>query len=144
MRRPRRGSRPPGSRRAVVGRRILATIALVVVLPFVADTSAAPAGSRAARASIAAGSSFQRASRGSWCRRPRPASRDRRAAARAASISTASRALMPRRAYRGRQIPRTGDLQRSLARKGDEPARKRAYGHSESHEQQGGKEPSAT
>ena len=93
-RRRRRGSRPSCSRRAGSAEpRISATIAVVVVLPFVAETTAAPCGSRAASASIAPGSSFQSSFPGSVVPPPAPATRDRRAAARAANDSTARRAL---------------------------------------------------
>ena len=56
--------------------RIRAAIAVVVVFPFVAETSATPSGSRAARASTAPGSAFQRSFPGSVVPPPRPAARD--------------------------------------------------------------------
>src|SRR5262249_31053920 len=73
-----------------VGRRISAAIAVAVVLPFVADTSAEPAPSLAARRGTAAGSSFQSSLPGTVVPPPRPAARESRAAARAARISAAS------------------------------------------------------
>ena len=71
------------------GRRISAAIAAVVVFPFVADTIAAPAGSRAASRSIAPGSSFESSLPGTVVPPPAPASRERAATARAATISAA-------------------------------------------------------
>ncbi len=70
--------------------RISAVIAAVVVLPFVADTNAEPRVSRAARRSIAPGSSFQSSFPGMVVPPPAPASRDSRPAARATAISAAS------------------------------------------------------
>ena len=70
--------------------RISAAIAAVVVLPFVADTSADPCGSRAASRSIAPGSTFHRSFPGSVVPPPRPASRDSAPAARAAATSSES------------------------------------------------------
>ena len=80
------------------GPRISAAMAVVVVLPFVAETTAAPCGSRAASASIAPGSSFQSSLPGQ--RRAAACAGEARelAAARAASDSTARRALIRRRA----------------------------------------------
>ena len=94
------------------GRRISATIAVVVVLPFVADTSATPAGSRAASASIAAGielpeelSRQRRAAAGPGeLREPRSRSRGQRFDGKARAHASPS---LPRR-----QIPRSGDLRR--------------------------------
>ena len=73
-----------------MGRRISAAIAAAVVLPFVADRSAEPFGRRSARRSTAVGSIFQRSLPGTVVPPPRPVSRDRPAAARAARISAAS------------------------------------------------------
>ena len=70
---------------------ISAAMAVVVVFPFVADTSATPAGSRAARASTAAGSSFQSTLPGSVVPPPRPTARDSAPIPRAAVVSSASR-----------------------------------------------------
>jgi hypothetical protein len=70
--------------------RIPAAIAVVVVLPFVAETRADPSGRRAARRSIASGSSFQSSFPGSVVPPPVRASRDSPPAARAAAISSAS------------------------------------------------------
>ena len=72
------------------GPRISATIALVVVFPFVAETSTDPCGRRAASRSIAPGSSFQSSLPGSVVPPPRPATRDSEPAARAAAASSAS------------------------------------------------------
>src|SRR6266508_114160 len=66
------------------------TIEAVVVLPFVAEIRAEPPGRRAARRSIAPGSTFHRILPGSVVPPPAPARRERRAAARAAAISTES------------------------------------------------------
>ena len=79
------------------GSRIRAAIAAVVVLPFVAETSADPRGSRAARRSTALGSSFQSSLPGSVVPPPAPASRERPAAARARPISRASGPRTPPR-----------------------------------------------
>src|SRR5581483_8193124 len=67
--------------------RIRAAIAVVVVFPFVAETRAAPAGRRAASASIAPGSSFQSSFPGSVVPPPRPDARDKRPTPRATSDS---------------------------------------------------------
>ncbi len=85
------------------GRRISATIAVVVVLPFVAETSADPRGSRAASASIAPGSSFQSSFPGSVVPPPRPARRESAPAARStdASSSSASGGRIARTPYPG-------------------------------------------
>ena len=61
------------------GERIALAIAVVVVLPFVAETSATPCGSAAARPSSAPGSSFQTSLPGSVVPPPRPAARESRA-----------------------------------------------------------------
>ena len=79
------------------GSRIRAAIAAVVVLPFVAETSAEPCGSRAASRSTAPGSSFQSSFPGRVVPPPAPASRERPAAARARPISRASGARTPPR-----------------------------------------------
>ena len=90
-RRPRRGSRRSCCARAArAARRISAAIAAVVVLPFVAETSADPSGSRAARRSIAPGSAFQSSLPGRVVPPPRPASRETAPTARAPRISTLS------------------------------------------------------
>ena len=87
----RRGSPPSCSCASRTrGRRISAAIAVVVVLPFVAETSTEPCGSRAASRSIAPGSSFQSSFPGSVVPPPRPASRESEPAARAAAASSAS------------------------------------------------------
>ena len=87
-RRRRRGSRRSGCARAARDRRrISAAIAAVVVLPFVAEMSAEPSGSRAASRSIAPGSSFQSSLPGTVVPPPVPASRESRPAARASAIS---------------------------------------------------------
>ena len=78
--------------RRCVGERIALAIAVVVVLPFVAETSATPWGSRAASASRAPGSSFQTSLPGSVVPPPRPAARESRPTSRAADVSSASRA----------------------------------------------------
>ena len=83
------------------GLRISATIALVVVLPFVAETRTEPCGRRPARRSIAPGSSFQRSFPGSVVPPPRPAARESAPADRSAADSTASGI--------GRRIARTVD-----------------------------------
>ncbi len=80
--------------------RIRAAIALVVVFPFVAETSATPCTRREARASTAAGSSFQRSFPGSVVPPPRRAARDRLPTSRAAAVSTARRALIVREGTR--------------------------------------------
>jgi hypothetical protein len=67
-----------------------AAIAEVVVLPFVAEMSALPAGSRVASLSTAPGSSFQRSFPGTVVPPPAPAIRERPAAARASRISAES------------------------------------------------------
>ena len=72
--------------------RMPAAMALVVVLPLVAETIAAPSGRRAESASIAAGSIFQRSFPGSVVPPPRPAARDSRPTSRAAEVSSARRA----------------------------------------------------
>ena len=82
-----------------MGERIELAIATVVVLPFVADTSATPAGRRRASASSAAGSSFQTSFPGSVVPPPRPVARESRPTNRAAEVSSASRAGIAR-AYR--------------------------------------------
>ncbi len=74
-------------------------MAHVVVLPFVAETTAAPEGSRAASASIAAGSIFQSSFPGSVVPPPRPAARDTRPTRRAAEVSTVRRIPIGFRAY---------------------------------------------
>src|SRR5581483_3779321 len=71
------------------GRRISASIPLVVVFPFVAETSTEPWERRRASRSIAAGSSFQRSFPGSVVPPPRPASRESAPAALTAAASTA-------------------------------------------------------
>src|SRR5688572_20966657 len=68
-----------------------AAIAVVVVFPFVADTSATPADRRAAKASTAPGSAFQRSFPGRVVPPPRPAARDTVPTARAASVSSSRR-----------------------------------------------------
>ena len=116
--RARRGCAPGASSRP----RISATIAAVVVLPFVAEMSTEPRGSRPARRSIASGSSFHRSLPGMVVPPPVRASRDSPPTARAARISAFSGSRMAPRAYpvrarprprasrdaRGRTGPRTG------------------------------------
>ena len=87
--------------RVRMGARIELAIAVVVVLPFVAETSATPWGSRAARASRAPGSSFQTSLPGSVVPPPRPAARESRPTRRAAEASSASRAPMRARVVEG-------------------------------------------
>ena len=70
-----------------------AAIAVVVVFPFVPETRATPAGSRAASTSMAPGSSFQSSLPGSVVPPPRPVARDRRPTARAAIVSSVRRAF---------------------------------------------------
>ena len=90
--RRRRGSRRNGcARDGSAGRRISAAIAEVVVLPFVAEMTAVPAGKRAARRSIAPGSSFERSLPGTVIPAPAPTRRESAATPRAARISTARR-----------------------------------------------------
>src|SRR5206468_5327290 len=72
------------------GRRISATIAVVVVLPLVAETRTEPRGRRSARRSIAPGSSFQSSFPGRVVLPPRPARRESAPAERAAAGSSAS------------------------------------------------------
>ena len=91
----------------------LAAIAAVVVLPFVAEITAEPSGSLAARRSIAPGSSFQSSFPGTVVPPPAPARRDRLPAARATAISAASG--IGKRKTGGRlsecpPIPRMGEL----------------------------------
>ena len=86
-------------------------MAVVVVLPLVAETTAAPPGNRAASASIALGSSFQSSLPGSVVPPPAPARRESFPAARAARDSTARRALI-----RGREYPRPGSSRRIVPR----------------------------
>ncbi len=105
LRPPRRGRAPRRSRRAawrqlpetrlaperlcarrVRGARISAVIAAVVVLPFVAEISAVPSGSRAASRSTALGSSIASSFPGTVVPPPAPTSLDSPAAARAAAI----------------------------------------------------------
>ena len=98
--------------------RMRATIAVVVVFPLVADTSADPCGSRAASASIAPGSSF------------RGASRERRAAARparrrAGRARAATSRCEARRAPREHR-PRSSEL--GVPTRWEEPVRIGAYG----------------
>ncbi len=87
------------------GRRISAAIAVVVVLPFVAETSTEPCGSRAARASISPGSSFHASLPGRVVPPPRPASREARRRRVSAAISS-ERGGADARAHRIR--PRLG------------------------------------
>src|SRR6188472_595576 len=88
------------------GERIELAIAVVVVLPFVADTSATPAGRRRASASTAAGSSFQTSFPGKVVPPPRRVARDRRPTKRAAEVSSASRAGIARAYRQGLALPR--------------------------------------
>jgi hypothetical protein len=69
---------------------IPAVIAAVVVFPFVAEITADPSGRRAARRSIAPGSSFHRSFPGTVVPPPAPARRDSLPATRATAISAAS------------------------------------------------------
>ena len=66
----------PVPREASLAPRISAAIAVVVVLPFVAETSATPCGRRRASASTAPGSSFHSSFPGSVVPPPRPAARE--------------------------------------------------------------------
>jgi len=68
-----------------------ASIALVVVLPFVAEITATPAGSLAASASTAPGSIFQSSFPGSVVPPPRLAARERRPTRRAANLPGVAR-----------------------------------------------------
>jgi hypothetical protein len=68
------------------GERIFATIAAVVVLPFVAETSALPSGSRAARRSRRPGSIEDSTFPGTVVPPPAPTRRDSPPTARAAAI----------------------------------------------------------
>ena len=72
------------------GERIAAAIAAVVVLPFVAETSTEPSGSRAASRSTASGSSFESSFPGKVVPPPVPVSRERVPAALAAAIPATS------------------------------------------------------
>jgi hypothetical protein len=67
---------------------ICAVIAAVVVLPFVAETSAAPSGSRCARRSNASGSSDESTFPGTVVPPPAPTRRESPAAIRAPAIPT--------------------------------------------------------
>src|SRR6478752_6877456 len=71
-----------------------ASMALVVVLPFVAETTATPAGSFAASAFRAPGSTFQRSLPGNVVPPPRPTARERRPTRRAADVSALRRTPM--------------------------------------------------
>ena len=66
-------------------------MAVVVVFPFVAETTATPVGSRAASASRAPGSTFQSSFPGSVVPPPRPTARERRPTSRAAEVSALRR-----------------------------------------------------
>ena len=91
-----------------------AAIAAVVVLPFVAEITAAPAGSRAASRSIAPGSSFERSFPGTVVPPPAPASRDSAATPRAAAISAASGTRScTARGYATGDVPRLSELARN-------------------------------
>jgi hypothetical protein len=79
-----------------------ATMAAVVVLPFVAEISADPRGSQAASLSTAPGSSFQSNFPGTVVPPPAPTTRERAAAARASTISAES----GRRGLTRRTLPR--------------------------------------
>src|SRR5581483_6713294 len=70
-------------------RRISAVMAVVVVLPFVAETTALPAARPAARRSIAPGSRWARSLPGNVVPPPAPTRRDSAATPRAAAISSA-------------------------------------------------------
>src|SRR5581483_674573 len=84
------------------GRRISAAIAAVVVFPFVAETTAVPAGSRAASRSTAPGSTIDRSFPGTVIPAPAPTRRERPATARAAATSAASGTrIQPNLAMRG-------------------------------------------
>ena len=92
-------------------------MALVVVLPFVAETTATPAGSRAASASIAPGSTFQSSFPGSVVPPPRPTARERRPTRRAADVSVARRTPMrsePTRRRASREPGRQAEACRRL------------------------------
>ena len=80
--------------------RISAAIAVVVVFPFVADTSATPPGIRAARSSTAAGSTFQSTLPGSVVPPPRPTARESAPIPRAAARLQCEPYAHRRRAYR--------------------------------------------
>ena len=87
--------------------RISATIAAVVVLPFVAETSAEPRGSRAASGPTPLGSIVASTLPGIVVPPPRAASRERRPASRARAISR-------REAHRSQSRRRRGSLVRGL------------------------------
>ena len=91
-------------------RRISATIARVVVLPFVAETSTEPLGRRRASRSIAPGSSFQRSFPGSVVPPPRPARRESEPAARKTAVSRASGIGGRTETGRYRPTPRSREL----------------------------------
>ena len=98
--------------RRVSAPRISAAIAVVVVFPFVAETSATPSGSRAARASTAPGSTFHSTLPGSVVPPPRPTARESAPIPRAAVVSSASRTpIAGERTERGRGRTALGNLQ---------------------------------
>ena len=92
------------------GERIELAIAVVVVLPLVADTSATPAGRRCASASSASGSSFHTSFPGSVVPPPARVLRDRPAAARAAAtlaVNAVTSRTLPRGAL---TLPQSTDV----------------------------------
>src|SRR4029078_12736447 len=98
--------------------RISATIAVVVVLPFVAETTAVPAVSRPARRSIAPRSSSARSLAGLGVAPAAPRRRESAATPRAAAISSPSGGWRRiRRAYRDTgtgSVRKPDDLTRRL------------------------------
>ena len=98
------------------GRRISAAIAAVVVLPFVAEMTAVPAGSRAASRSIAPGSSFERSLPGTVIPAPAPTRRESAATPRAARISR--RRQHAREGTRRAGVPRSSES----CRRGPDPS----------------------
>ena len=95
------------------GPRISATIPAVVVFPFVAETSADPSGSRPARSPSAPGSIVARILPGRVVPPPRPASCERRPAARATAISSPRRtrpSLFVTRTSESRSNPQRGEV----------------------------------
>jgi hypothetical protein len=108
--RRRRDSRPVVVRQPKRGRGISAAMAVVVVLPFVAETAATPAGSRAASRSIAPGSSFDSSLPGTVMPAPAPSRRERPATSRAARISAA---VSTGRGYATIGVPRSRGSRRT-------------------------------
>ena len=119
------------------GARISAAIAAVVVLPFVAETSAEPCGSRAARRSIAPGSSFQsslpgqrRAAAGAARAARAAPPRARRAISRASGTGARTARAVADRVTRSREHRRIAYPERGMARR-----MRRTYAPSRRHAQ---------